>query len=248
MTLLLLAALVTFALTTLFSMAGVGAALILIPVFMAFGIELHTAMASALLLNAVGMSVASVTFLRKGLVEWPLVLPMLVLAVGLSPLGVWAAHDLDRGLLLWLFVAFLVFAAGMMLFYQPRPRARRATLAAGLALGLPVGGAAGFIGGLLGVGGGNIIVPALVAAGLEPRRAAASASFVVIFASLSGFLAHVQVARIDPALLAVTAAATVAGAALGAWLATERLSGRQLKRAIALVLLAVAVKTAWGLL
>jgi hypothetical protein len=56
MTLLVLTALITLALTTLFSMAGVGAALILIPVFLAFGIELHTAMAIALLLNALGMT------------------------------------------------------------------------------------------------------------------------------------------------------------------------------------------------
>lgn len=248
MTTLALAALLTFALTTLFSMAGVGAALILIPVFLTFGIELHAAMATALLLNAMGMTVASVTFIRKGLVEWRLVLPMLVLAVGLSPVGVWAAHGLDRRVLLWLFVGFLVFAAAMMVLYQPKPRATRASLAATLVLGLPVGGAAGFIGGLLGVGGGNIIVPALVASGLEPKRASASASFVVIFASLSGFLAQVQVARIDPALLVVTALATMGGAALGAWLATERLSAAQLKRAIALVLIVVAVKTAWDLL
>ncbi|MGQ9660573.1 MAG: sulfite exporter TauE/SafE family protein [Thermochromatium sp.] len=248
MTLLIITALLTFGLTTLFSMAGVGAALILIPVFLAFGIELHTAMATAMLLNAVGMSVASITFMRKGLVEWRLVAPMLVLAVGLSPVGVWVAHDLDRSLLLWLFVGFLVFAAAMMLSYHPKLRETRASLAAALTLGLPVGGLAGFIGGLLGVGGGNIIVPALVAAGLEPKRAAAGASFVVIFASISGFLAHVQVARIDPALLAVTVLATVGGAALGAWLATERLSAKQLKRAIALVLLAVAAKTAWDLL
>jgi uncharacterized membrane protein YfcA len=70
----------------------------------------------------------------------------------------------------------------------------------------------------------------------------------VIFASLSGFLAHVQVARIDTGLLVATALATVAGTALGAWLATERLRADQLKRAIALVLSAVAVKTAWDLL
>ena len=97
------------------------------------------------------------------------------------------------------------------------------------------------------MGGGNI-VPALVASGLEPKRASASASFVVVFASTSGFLPHVQVARIDTALLGVTALATMAGAALGAWLVTERLSAVQLKRAIALVLIAVAVKTAWDLL
>jgi len=245
---LAIAAVVTFSLTVIFSMAGVGAAVILIPVFLALGIELHTAMATALLLNAIGMSIASVTFIRKGLVEWRLVIPMLIVAVLASPLGVWVAQGMERAPLLWLFVCFLVFASGMMMFYRPTPRTERRTMAQTLTLGLPVGAVAGFVGGLLGVGGGNIIVPALVAAGLEPKRASASASFVVIFASLSGFLAHVPTAHIGLDLLGATALATVAGAALGAWLASERLRGDQLKRIIAIVLMAVAAKTAWSLM
>jgi hypothetical protein len=239
---------VTFVLTTVLSMAGVGAAFVLIPVFLALGIELHSAMATALLLNAVAMAIASVTFIRKGLVEWRMVLPMLVIAVLASPLGVQFSRGMNRSLLLWLFVAFLVFASLMMMFYRPKHRSMGDSMKGGLLLGLPVGAVAGFVGGLLGVGGGNIIVPALVAAGLEPKRASASASFVVIFASLSGFLAHIQVADLGPALLGATALATASGAALGAWLATEKLRADQLKRIIALVLLAVAIKTAWGLL
>lgn len=243
-----LAALLTFLLTTVFAMAGVGAAFILIPVFLAFGVELHAAMATALLLNAVAMAVASATFIRKGLVEWRLVAPMLGLAVLASPLGVRLAEGLDRSLLLWLFVGFLVFAGLMILLYRPKAVREGASLAATLVLSLPVGALAGFVGGLLGVGGGNIIVPALVMAGLEPKRAAASASFVVLFASLAGFLAHVRVVQFSMALLGSTAVASAAGAGLGAWLASEKVGGKQLKRVIALVLLAVAGKTAWGLL
>jgi len=243
-----LAAVLTFVLTTVMAMAGVGAAFVLIPVFLALGVELHTAMATALLLNAVAMTVASVTFLRKRLVVWPLVLPMLALAVIASPFGVRLAQHLDRSLLLWLFVAFLVFASVMMLWYRPKAQLAQGSTAAALALGLPVGAVAGFVGGLLGVGGGNIIVPALVASGLEPKRAAASASFVVLFASLSGFLAHATVAQIGTPLLVSTAVASAAGAGLGAWLASEKLRADQLKRVIAIVLIAVAVKTAWDLL
>jgi len=242
-----LAAVVTFALTAVFTMAGVGAAFVLIPVFLVFGIELQTAMAIALLLNAVAMAVASTTFIRKGLVEWRLVMPMLVLAVLASPVGVRVAQGLDRTLLLWLFVAFLLFAALMIYFYRPKARSAHTSTRETLLLGLPVGALAGFVGGLLGVGGGNIIVPALVAAGVEPKRASASAAFVVLFASLAGFLAHAGVAEMDSTLLLSTGVASAAGAALGAWLASEKLGGDQLKRVIALVLIAVAIKTAWGL-
>jgi uncharacterized membrane protein YfcA len=205
-------------------------------------------MATALLLNAVAMTVASVTFVRKRLVAWPLVLPMLALAVTASPFGVRLARHLDRTLLLWLFVAFMVFASVMMLAYRPKPRPATGSAASALALGLSVGGVAGFVGGLLGVGGGNIIVPALMASGLEPKRAAASASFVVLFASLSGFLAHATTGTIGTTLLVWTAVASAAGAALGAWLTSEKVSADQLKRVIAIVLMAVAAKTAWGLL
>jgi hypothetical protein len=56
------------------------------------------------------------------------------------------------------------------------------------------------------------------------------------------------VAQIGTSLLVSTAAASAAGAALGAWLASEKLRAEQLKRIIAIVLIAVAAKTAWGLL
>jgi uncharacterized protein len=244
----ILAGLITFGFTMLLTIAGVGAAFVLIPVFLALGIEVHAAMATALLLNAVAMSVASVNFVRKRLVVWNVALPMVAVASALSPLGAWVSQGLDRTVLLWLFVGFLVFAALMMLLY--RPRARETTSGSGtlLAVGLGVGGVAGFLGGLLGVGGGNIIVPALVAFGFDPKKASASTSFVVIFSSLTGFLGHITLAGMSYPLLGWTAAGSAAGAVLGSWLMTDKLKGRQVKLLIGVVLLGIAAKMAWGLL
>lgn len=245
---LVIAAAATFVLTAIMAMAGVGAAFILVPIFLALGVEIHAAMATALLLNAVSTSVSTVTFLRKRLIEWRLALPILVVAVALSPLGVHVSQGLDRRMLLWMFSAFLVFASMMMLFYTPRAAGQQAGWRTRLARGSLIGGFAGFIGGLLGVGGGSIIVPALVGSGLEPKRASATASFVIVFASLTGFLAHATLAGIPQALVGVTAAASTLGAALGAWLMTEKLKSSQLKLVIGLVLLATAAKMIWDLL
>jgi len=244
----IIAGIVTFGFTTLLTIAGVGAAFVLIPVFLALGIEVHTAMATALLLNAVAMSVASVNFVRKRLVVWKVALPMVVVASALSPLGAWVSQGLDRAVLLWLFVGFLVFAALMMLLYTPRARETASGSGTLLAAGLGVGGVAGFVGGLLGVGGGNIIVPALVAYGFDPKKASASTSFVVIFSSLTGFLGHLSLAGMNYTLLGWTAAGSAAGAVLGSWLMTDKLKGRQVKVLIGVVLLAIAAKMVWGLL
>jgi uncharacterized membrane protein YfcA len=243
----ILAGLVTFGFTALLTIAGVGAAFILIPVFLALGIELHAAMATALLLNAVAMAVASVAFVRKRLVVWKVAVPMVVIASALSPLGALVSQGLDRRVLAWLFVGFLTFAAAMMLFYTPRARKSGGGTGALLAVGMGVGGLAGFVGGLLGVGGGNIMVPALVALGFDPKKASASTSFVVIFSSLTGFLGHVTLAGMSPALLAWTATGSAAGALVGSWLMIARLKGRQVKVLIGLVLVVIAGKMAWGL-
>ncbi len=243
-----IAGLITFGFTTLLTIAGVGAAFVLIPVFLALGINVHTAMATALLLNAIAMSIASVNFVRRRLVVWKVALPMLVLASALSPLGAWVSQGLDRFLLLWLFVGFLFFAALMMLFYRPKPRELAGTTRVLLPVGVATGGLAGFVGGLLGVGGGGIMLPALVASGFEPKKASASTSIVVIFSSFTGFLGHLSLAGLSYSLLGWTAAGSAAGAILGSWLMTDKLKGRQVKLVIGLVLIAIAGKMVWDLL
>jgi hypothetical protein len=243
----MIAGIITFIFSTLLTIAGVGAAFILIPVFIALGVEVHTAMATALLLNAVAMSVASVKFVRSGIVIWRVAVPILIVASLLSPFGAWVSHSLDRQLLLWLFVGFLVFAAGMMLFYTPRARETAASFRALVGVGMGVGSVAGFIGGLLGVGGGNIVVPALVALGFDPKKASATTSFVVIFSSFAGFLGHLSLAGMDYGLLGWTVAGSAGGAALGSWLMVDKLKGRQVKVIIGLVLLAIAANMVRGL-
>ena len=246
---LLLASIVVVVFSALLSMAGLGAAFLFVPFFYWMGVPLREAMATALLLNAISLAFASAVFIQGGLVRFRAALPILIAAVILSPVGAWSSQYVPRNTLLWLFAAFLVFAAAMMLFYRPAPRnpgghdGRRE-----VAVSTGVGGIAGYLGGLLGVGGGNFIVPVLTWLGYDPKVAAGTTAFVVVFASASGFLGHVSLGGLDPGFLLVTGTAAIVGALAGSWLARFKLSGTQLKRVIGVLLWVIAGKIIWGLL
>ena len=241
------AAVLVFAFTTVLTIAGVGSAFIVIPTFYWLGIPLTEAMAIGLLLNAVSMAFASANYIRYRLVVFRAAVPVILLAVVFSPLGAYSTRYFSKNVLILLFVLFLVFAATMMLFYKPRKRTEAAPgreLATGVGLGI----GAGYLGGLLGVGGGNFIVPALVWLGFDPKKASATTAFIVIFSSLSGFFGHAATKAMNWNLLAFAAVGSVAGALLGSWLMHRKLDGAQVKKIIGVVLYVIAAKMAWGLL
>ncbi|MDY6838045.1 MAG: sulfite exporter TauE/SafE family protein [Thermodesulfobacteriota bacterium] len=243
-----LAGVITLLLTTLLTVSGVGAAFILIPIFIALGIDVHVAMSTALLLNSIAMTCASYRFIKNRLVMWKVALPILTVATVLSPVGAYVSRGLDQQLLMWLFVGFLLFAAGMMLFYESEKKEGEGPKATQLVYGLSVGALAGFLGGLLGVGGGNFIVPVLVWLGFNPKKAAATTAFIVIFSSFSGFLGHASLGHMEIPLLGFTAMGSALGAVAGAWLVTEKLKRKQVKLVIGVVLLGIAMKMIWNLL
>ena len=100
---------------------------------------------------------------------------------------------------------------------------------------------------LLGVGGGNFILPMLVYLGFNPKKASATTAFIVIFSSFAGFLGHASLGNIHIPLLAFAALGSVLGALLGSWLMTEKLKPKQVKITIGIVLLGIAIKMIWNL-
>jgi uncharacterized membrane protein YfcA len=242
LTVMLLAALVVFALTTFLSIGGVGAALVIDPVLFWLGIPLPVALATGLLLNGLSMISASANNARNGLVAFKWAVPIAVAAVLLSPVGVFSSLFVPQDVLLGFFSVFLLFAASMIIFYKPKRTAVQSDLAKGWLLGGGAGGLAGFVGGMLGIGGGTLIVPALVWLGFDPKRASGTTSLVVVFASLAGFVSRASfVGSLDYELLLFALPASIVGALLGSLL-LKRISSRVVKFAIAGMLLLVAAK------
>lgn len=243
---LIVAATLVFLLTTVLTIAGVGPAFVIIPTFYWLGIPLKEAMAVALLLNSVGMVFASANYIRHKLVVFGTAIPIIILAIVFSPLGAYSTKYFPEKLLIWFFIAFLIFAGSMMIFYRPKAKARPESKRRDLGVGMGTGIGAGYLGGLLGIGGGNFIVPVLVWLGFDPKKASATTAFIVIFASLSGFLGHARMGNVNVTLLLFSAIGSVAGAIIGSWLMAKKLKGPQVRMVIGIVLYAIAIKMAWG--
>ena len=241
----IIAGILTLPITAVLTIAGVGAAFVLIPVFTALGVSLHESMAVALLLNALAMIFASYRYARNKLILWKIGIPLIITSCIGAPIGAQLSYHVNNELIRLCFVCFLLFAAGMIFFYktnkQPADGILKLTLKGTLVSGA-AGLAAGFISGLIGVGGGNIILPILIALGIKPKEAIGTTALIVIFSSISGFISHLEAGSLNFLFVMITAAAAIAGAIIGSWLMTDKLKPKIIKKILGFILLAVAVK------
>lgn len=112
-----------------------------------------------------------------------------------------------------------------------------------LVLAAAIGLVAGAFAGLLGVGGGIVMVPAMVLLLGEDQHVAQGTSLLVIVATAAaGSVANARRGLLDLRLAAVVAAGGVAGAVGGALLATEVLDADTLRRIFGGVLLAIGAR------
>ena len=244
----LLSAVLVFVFSGLLAMAGLGAAFLFVPLFYYLGVPLAEATPTALLLNVVSLLFATINYWRGKLINWRVGLPVLVVAVILSPFGARLTASVNKTLLLGMFAAFLVFAGFMMLFYQAKKRAQPLSRPVEIGAGVGVGGVAGFLGGLLGVGGGNFILPVLNWLGLDAKVAAGTTALVVVFSSFSGFLGHASLGGLDPLFIGIMAVMAAAGSIVGSQLMKTKVSSQQLKRIIGVLLWLIAAKMIFDIL
>lgn len=245
-------ALVTGAILVLafiFSMLGLGGAMLYIPVFHWFGYDFKSvAIPTGLLLNGITALSAAVYYLRSKMVDIKGSIPLIISSFIGAPVGAYFTKLVPTRTLILLFAIAMVFAGGRMLMTSAQADKekmmelkRRMTL-------MSIGGFfIGFIAGLLGVGGGFLFVPMMIAMGYATKQAAATSAFVVIFSSFSGFAGHIAEGHFNWPLMIATSIAVIIASQIGARVMKEKMKARWIKQMFAVVLLAVAVKLLWKL-
>jgi len=136
--------------------------------------------------------------------------------------------------------ALLMLVIGSLLFIRRHRETAMTYSAKSLWLVLASGAGVGTLTGVLGVGGGFLIVPALVMlVGLPVQMAVGTSLAVIAMNSLAGFLGHIGLGSFDLFLTLIFASAGLVGTFAGTKL-SSRISSAKLQKAFAGLVIALA--------
>lgn len=226
-----------------FALLGAGGGIIAVPVLLVlFSAPLSEATGGALAVVWAAALVGTLGHARGRRVTWRAVvlfgLPSMLGAVAGAKLNALVPERVTAGIF-----ATVLLAATVSMFIRRseahgEPRLEpRFLVPAGLGLGVMTG--------FLGVGGGFLIVPALVGlARMQLKQAIGTSMAIITAASFTGALTYVAAGNAPMGLVLPMGAGAVLGALVGAPLA-GKLPERPLKVGFALLAVAVALGMAW---
>ncbi len=242
-------------------LTGAGGAIIAVPLLI-FGLHLAVAEAAPIALLAVGLSAAigAMLALKLGRVRYRAAGLIAISGVLTAPIGIWAAHKLPNAPLTLLFAIVLAYVALHMLRQSRTAAARIEALPPAAvpcqldaaigrliwtepcARALAISGAvAGSLSGLLGVGGGFVVVPALrKATNLQMQSILATSLAVIALISATGVASAVLLGGMNWSIGLPFAAGAIIGMLAGGIFA-RRFAGPKLQQSFAVLALCVAL-------
>ena len=223
---------------------GSGGSILTVPVLVYLvGQDPKVAMAGSLLIVGVISLFAAIPYARQKTIDWRMVAWFGIPGLVGAALGAWLAHFVDAVVQMLIFAALMLSAAYFMfkpvdLSAPPRaPRASAKIVADGLLVGAVTG--------LVGVGGGFLIIPALVLLGGLSMSLAVGTSLVIIaLKSFVGFVVYLDVLDAQDLMLdwPVLIKFTLIGM-LGGWLGhkiSHKFDQQKLRRFFAIFLVVMS--------
>jgi uncharacterized membrane protein YfcA len=201
---------------------GVGGGTVIVPLLvLALAFDQRLAAGTSLAAIVPTAAVGVVSYALHDAVAW---IPGLLLAAGAvvgAQVGTWLLPRLSITFLRWAFVGFLVLVIVSLFVVIPsREATLDLTLLSGIGL-VVLGVVTGIVAGLIGVGGGIIVVPALmVLFGTSDLIAKGTSLLMMIPTAVSGTIGNLRRGNVDLVAAATIGVAACTTTALGAWLAT----------------------------
>jgi uncharacterized membrane protein YfcA len=201
---------------------GVGGGTVIVPLLvLILGFDQRLAAGTSLAAIVPSATVGVVSYALSGSVAW---IPALILAAGAvigAQIGTWLLARVSLTVLRWSFVGFLgAVIVGLFLVIPSRDAGLPITVVTVLGL-IALGLVTGVLAGLLGVGGGIVVVPALVFLfGTSDLIAKGTSLLMMIPTAISGTVGNVRRKNVDLVAAALVGGAACTTTALGAWIAT----------------------------
>jgi uncharacterized membrane protein YfcA len=245
-------------------MLGIGGGSLIVPLLiLGFGFEAQTAIGTSLFVVLLTAISSTIAYFRERLIDYKIAL---ILSVGTIPGGIVGAYItrfLSSSWLIMIFSIFLVLMSTKMFMgkkqvinsskenerknqgfkrYLIDTKGRIYNYNVILIPGIIASCAAGFISGLLGIGGGTVMVPAMVLLmGVPMHLAISNSMFIICLASSAGIAIHWNLEHISLNYVLILTVGTILGAQIGARLASK-LKPELLKQIFSITLLIIAIR------
>ena len=223
---------------------GGGGSIITVPVLVyVLGVSAHEAVGMSLAVVGSTSLVGAFLHFRRGNLELKTGLTFGAAGVVGAFLGTPLTHLFSSSALLLIFAALMLVVAAIMLRRKTNAEAEseQEKKSPSVWKALLAGFGVGVLTGFLGVGGGFLIVPALVMFGGLAIKDAIGTSLLVIFLNcVAGLLGHLKYGGFDLSLTVLVTILAVGGTILGTIL-SQRLAAQRLQKSFAFFVLAVAV-------
>ena len=234
----------TFVLSTLFALGGVGSATALVPLLNMMEVPFGLSKATGLFVNTSTTIIASIMNLKRKVLDIRFTFPLAITLMLFAPIGAYYSQYVDEKIMKWLLTGFLFFSASMMLFGKKEVK----TAYTKKWILYLIGSVVGVFSGMVGVGGGSLILPILIMLGYDPKKMAIAVSFIIPFSTFSAFLMYANTIHIDWNLIIVTGIASLFGGYIGNRIMHFKLDSTQIKKIIAILLYLISFKLGYNLL
>lgn len=206
---ILLAGGLAFVAGVAFGVFGAGGSILLVPILVyVLHLPVKMSLGMALLILVFTGGIAALAHARSGNIRWKIGLQWSALGIAGAYVGGRIAEFIHPAALLTMFAVVVVVSAAGMISGRGQDRAaERGQSEPSLVKISVVGLTLGFLTGMIGVGGGFLLVPALVLlCGMDVKRAIGTSLIIISFKSLGGFLGFAHHTQF-PILLTITIAA-----------------------------------------
>ncbi len=230
-----------FVIAFIYSSVGFGGGSSYLAILAVYQLPVYEMKLIALVCNIIVVTAGSLLFIKHRQVDWKKILPLILLSVPLAFVGAWLKISTDAFFVL---LGCSLIAASLLLVVKTT------------ATGQPVkdspvksgaiGGAIGFLSGMVSIGGGIFLSPVLHLLRWDvPKKIAATASVFILVNSVSGLVAHLSKpapAELQYSRILLLCFAVFAGGQVGSRLGIAKFDPVVIRRVTALLVFAAGVE------